>query len=514
MTAIPAGHNLPSVLADGRLIRSPGGFVFAMQSGTKRWVPSGAAMNSCGYGSDSIANVSTPSIDLIPTGPPLYGWPCPQPSFPDGTLLQGSDNRLWVTIGHARKWVASGQALSECGHHWGNRNALGDSIMNSLSVFPEVSSCTADGSLLRRQDGSLHAVYSGLIRHIPNLATFEVAGYDGTRITPVGAMGLQTGDPILNALATGRLVTAGGHVYVMDSGAKRWITGPGPFAACGYRWEARGQVSAATLASIPDGPPLQSPPCPVLVFPHGTLLRGSDSAVWVTHGMERRWMTTLGAVTDCGYHPGHVNIVADGVLAGFANAGAVNSCTAEGSLVMTSNGRVWAVRSGLRRWVPSGPTLEANGSWSAVAPISDVRLGEGRPLLDVVANGRLIQSPHVYVYVMQSGIKHWVPSGDVMFACGYGLDAVTYLPYATVAAIPEAPPLTGQPCPTSSFANGTLLQASDGKIWAVQSGQRRWIISPAAFAACGYHPANVDRLADSIIAALPLGPNLSSPPCP
>jgi hypothetical protein len=66
----------------------------------------------------------------------------------------------------------------------------------------------------------------------------------------------------------------------------------------------------------------------------------------------------------------------------------------------------------------------------------------------------------------------------------------------------------------ATFANGTLLHSSDGKIWAVQSGQRRWITGLPAFTACGYLMANVDRVADSIINALPAGPNLSGPPCP
>jgi len=515
LNAIPAGQDVPSTLADGRLIRSPNGQVYVMQSGGKRYVISGDVMASCGYGWDSIAVLPAATADRITTGPQLAGQPCPQPTFPNGTLLQGSDGRVWVTIGKARKWITGGQALSECGYQWGNRNGLGDSIMNSFAVFPPVAGCTSDGSLLWRQDGSLHVVYGGLLRHIPNGATFEANGFDWSRITPQGAMALPVGDPLLDALADGRLLSAGGPVYVMDSGSKRWISGSGVFTNCAYDWGAIGIVSPGTLASLPEGPPLQSSPCPRLTLANGTLLAGTDGSIWVTLGLGRKWVTSLWAVSDCGFNIGNVNLVSNGLLAGFGAAGFVHACTAEGSLVATPDGRVSVVRQGWRRWAPSGATLEAGGlSWEALVPIADGRLPEGRPLPDVLATGRLIQSPTRPVYAMQSGVKRWITGGDVMSACGYGWDAVTRLSDATVIPIPDAAPLSSPPCPAPSFDDGTLLSGSDGRIWAVKSGQRRWITGGPAFSACGYNPANVDRMPDSIIAALPMGPNLGSPPCP
>jgi hypothetical protein len=445
----------------------------------------------------------------------LTGAPCPQPSFPVGTLLQESDGRVWVTIGNARRWITGGHAFFDCGYKWGNRNELGDSVMNPLSVFPEVTGCTSDGSLLWQADGSLHAAYGGLMRRIPNAATFEANRFDWSRITPLRTPVLPAGDPLLDGLATGRLVSAGGPVYVMDNGAKRWVPNADIFAPCGYNWSAISIVSWGHLAASPEGPPLQSTPCPRLTLPHGTLIRGSDVAVWATLGIGRTWMTSVGAISDCGFHIGNINIVPDGVLAGFPTIGGVNGCTSDGSLVATSDGKVSVVRLGWRRWVPSGPTFEANGlHWGALAPIADSRLPEAKALPEVLANGRLVGSPAGFVYVMESGYKRWITGGDVLSACGYGWDAIASLSDATVAGIPESAPLTGPPCPVATFANGTLLHGSDGRIWAVQSGQRHWITGGDVFSACGYLPANVDTLADSIVAALPQGPALTSPPCP
>jgi hypothetical protein len=101
-----------------------------------------------------------------------------------------------------------------------------------------------------------------------------------------------------------------------------------------------------------------------------------------------------------------------------------------------------------------------------------------------------------------------------MAACGYGWDAVSIIPTATIASFPNGPALNGAPCPQPTFANGTLLLGSDGKVWVMHSGQRRWVIDSGLFVACGYRGVDIDRIADSIIAALPQGPNLTAGPCP
>ncbi|TMG01663.1 MAG: hypothetical protein E6I03_07745 [Chloroflexi bacterium] len=515
LTGKTRGQDLPSVLADGRLIRGPDGGTYAMQAGRKRWITGPAAFAACGYGWDSVSSVSGPTVGQIPNGAFLGGAPCPQPSFPDGTLLRTSDGGIWVTVGNGRRWVTSGQAMWDCFYQWGNVNGLGDSLVTQRPIFPNVESCKNEGSILRRADGSVYLVRGGLNHHVPNGPTFEANGLDWTRATPVDGFWLPVGDPLLDVLMNGRLLHASGKVYVMDGGVRRWVASAAVFNACGYNWGAISNISAGTLSTVPEGPPLQSPPCPALTLPIGTLLRGSDTAVWTTLGPNRKWVMSPEAIADCGYNGGNVQFVPDGLLAAMPAIGAVQGCTTERSLVLTRDGRVSVVRSGLRRWVPNPATLEANGlSWGSLAPMADGRLWEGRPLIDALGTGMLVRSPEGAVYVMQSGAKRHVPSPAVMDSCGYGWDAVVTYSAATIAAIPDGLPLSTPPCPKPSFTNGTLLWTSDGGIWAVQSGQRRWVASPAMFGACGYLPGNVDRLADSTIFALPRGPDLSSPPCP
>ncbi len=524
LTGIPAGQPLPSVLATGRLLRPPGDQVpvYVMDGGTKRYIVSPDVLSQCGYGWDVVRVVSAAALDSIPSGPPLTTPPCPHPLFANATLLQSSDGRVWVTYMNMRRWITGPGALMDCAYRWGDVNyGLGDNLLAPLLAGPDLSGCSKDGSLLWAADGKLFTVRGGLLRYIPDPATFETSGFDGSEIAPMGPnMSLPVGEPIPSVLATGRLIRPPGDVvpiYAMDGGVRRHIIGPDAFAACGYNWATVAILSGATVDSFPEGPPIAGPPCPSLTFAPGTMLQGPDGAVWLTVGPSRRWITGPEALAGCGYQPGNVNPMPDALLTELVIGQPVTSCTADGSLVSTRDDRIYVVKGGWKRYVPNPATFEANDfSSSLVTPVPYGWLPMGKPLLDVIATGRLIRPPgdQVPIYVMDAGAKRHIISPAVLQSCGYTGDAVTLLSDATVAALATGAPLTGQPCPQPSFPEGTLLRGSDGKVWVISSGQRRWITGPDVFNACGYVWANVDTVADSIINAVPAGADLSAPPCP
>ena len=147
---VPTGNPLPSVLANGRLLRSPGNAVpiYVMENGAKRHVTSPDVFTQCGYGWDAVDVVSAANVNNIPSGPALSGPPCPRPFFANGTLLRSSDGKAWVVMWNARKWIVSPAASADCGYQWGNLNDLGDSIVAQLAISPGLTGCTVDGSLL------------------------------------------------------------------------------------------------------------------------------------------------------------------------------------------------------------------------------------------------------------------------------------------------------------------------------------------------------------------------------
>jgi hypothetical protein len=519
---VPTGHPIPSVLATGRLLKPAGNQVpiYVMENGAKRHITSMNTFWGCAYGFDSVDTVSQSTANSIPNGPPLTGHPCPRPSFPNGTLLKGSDGKLWVVQWNARKWVFSPGAASDCGYRAGNINDLGDSINGQLPISPNLYGCTAHGSLLLTEDGRINAVRHGQLRYIPDTITFELSGFGWGDVAPAGAISLPAGEPLPSLAMTGILFRPPGAqvpIYVLDGGVKRHITSPGVMDGCGYPWSAISTISASLVNEIPNGPALQGGPCPSLQFPFGSLLQGPDGAVWATLGQGRRWVNTYNAFTSCGYQAGKVNPALGTVLAGLFVAPPITSCTATNSAVATRDGKVYIVNSGWKRHVPSPATADALGvSWANLTPIPDGWLPTAKPLLDVAATGRLVRPPgdNVPIYVMDGGAKRHITSPAAMAACGYGWDAIGVLPAGNIAAFPNGAALSGAPCPQATFPNGTLLVGSEGKVWVMQSGQRRWVTNSSVFIACGYRGVDIDRIADSIIAALPQGANLSGPPCP
>ncbi len=519
--AVPTGQSLLSVMANGQLLRPPGEAVpiYVMENGAKRHIIGPNVFTQCGYGWDAVYVVSSDTLSFIPAGSPLTGVPCPRLSLVDGTLLAGSDGRVWVMRANLRRWISGPTAFAGCRYMWGNVNKVADGLIGQFSPWPDVTGCTDEGSLILTPDGKVHVLLAGRAHHIPDPPTFEAQGFDGTRITPVSEATAPVGAPVLSVLATGSLVRPVGNsvpVYVLDGGVKRHIAGPDIFAACGYVWTAVTVLSSGTIDSIPAGPALAGGTCPRLAVSDGTLLLGPEGAVWVTIGLAKKWVASPGALSDCRYDIANLIPVSAALFAQFAPLQPVTSCTAAGSL-LAFGGKVYLVVSGVKRHVPNPPTFEAARlSWSAIAPLQQDLLPTGKPLLDAVATGRLIRPPggEVPVYVMDGGQKRHITGPAVLDACAYSWAAVSELPAATVAGFADGPPLSGTPCPQPSFADGVLLSGSDGKVWVTQAGQRRWITGPDIFGACGYLWANVNSVADSIISSLPLAANLTGGPCP
>lgn len=136
VATIPTGAALLSVLADGSLIKGSGDVVYVMQLGVRRSVSAGV-MSQCGYGSDAISVISDARIAQIPSGAPLLGPPCVDPSFATGTLLTGSGPEVYVIQSGQKRHISSRAAFNACGYKWGNINAVANS---TLALLPTGSS--------------------------------------------------------------------------------------------------------------------------------------------------------------------------------------------------------------------------------------------------------------------------------------------------------------------------------------------------------------------------------------
>jgi hypothetical protein len=132
---LPTGKPLLNVVATGWLVRLPGDQVpvYVMDSGIRRHIISPAVLTECGFGWDAITILSAPTITAFPEGPAVVGPPCPKASFPDGTLVLGSDGKVWVTAAGRRHWIFGPGVFAACGYQWVDMNPVPDSIVNTLA---------------------------------------------------------------------------------------------------------------------------------------------------------------------------------------------------------------------------------------------------------------------------------------------------------------------------------------------------------------------------------------------
>ncbi len=316
---LPSGNPLLSLIGAGRLIKDEAQpAIYVIDSEKKRPISGPDVFKACGYEWKDITVLPSAAATTIPQGAPLQAAPCPQPQFPTGTLLQGHDGRIWVTLAAARKWITNWSDFSACGYQPGNIDAAPDSFLLPLKEEDIVKDCKAEGSLITNGDGKVYTVRGGRKRLIPNDATFEANHFARTAITPVPDNLLAAGKPLLDVIATGRLVKSptGATIYAMDSGKKRPIANPTAFSACGYDWYSVTILSGSTIASLPAGQVINGQPCPKASFPDGTLFAASDTKLWVAHSQKRDLIPNLTVFRACGYNQGDLNIVPDGVFAG------------------------------------------------------------------------------------------------------------------------------------------------------------------------------------------------------
>ena len=188
-----------------------------------------------------------------------------------------------------------------------------------------------------------------------------------------------------------------------------------------------------------------------------------------------------------------------------------------GALLKGSSDAIYVAQGGLKRRVPNDVSLEAyrhqRGNAERIANSKLARIPTGAPLLDVLADGNLLRGSGSEIYVMEGGAKRRLTSTGVMDSCRYGGDAVHLISDALLGAIPNGVGLSGLPCPRLSPSDGTLIKGN-GRAYVMDGGFKRHIAGPAIMGKCGYLWGNLNPLADSSLAGIPAGDDLTGAPCP
>jgi hypothetical protein len=199
----------------------------------------------------------------------------------------------------------------------------------------------------------------GLKRHIPNPVTFEASGLLWGNVNVIADSALNsipTGDALLDALADGNLLRGTGpEVYVMQGAAKRHVTSPTVLSDCAYGWDAVRVIPNVSLNAIATGTPLSGPPCPHVLPPDGSLVKGSGPEVYVMEGGVKRHVPNPATFAGMGFLWGNVNLLPDSVLSAIPSGVSLLAVLAEGSFFGGSRAQVYAFGAALRPAPPTPP---------------------------------------------------------------------------------------------------------------------------------------------------------------
>jgi hypothetical protein len=222
---------------NGSLLVKPGGEVFVIKNGQRRYIPSPLIFQAR-YRWESLIEVSEAYLNTYPQGANEF--------YPDGLLISSATG-VFMMQNNVRQPITSPAVFESYGLNWGQVKRATDF---ELSIIPESG---AFNTVKRYMEGSLVGARSGAVFRVNNNGNlqpiispniFVSQGYDWGSV-------LRLPDSVVNqytkagrvGFRDGNLISFGGGVYVIEGGLKRGIPSPAIFAARGYNWANVNAVS-------------------------------------------------------------------------------------------------------------------------------------------------------------------------------------------------------------------------------------------------------------------------------
>jgi micrococcal nuclease len=216
---------------DGSLLLAPGGAVYKLESGLRRYIPSPLIFDSR-YRWEYLIPVSQVIIDSYPRGSDEY--------YPDGLLISSATG-VFLMQRNQRLPITSPAVFESYGFKWGQIRRATD---YELSIIPEgqpISEIKNYRSRVLISPTGSSATYvvdtTGVFRYIPSPFIFEKLNYKWDEIIKIHANVLQQYPVGANKLfQDGTVVSYNGGVYLIANDYKKPIGSPNIFLSLGYKW--------------------------------------------------------------------------------------------------------------------------------------------------------------------------------------------------------------------------------------------------------------------------------------
>jgi endonuclease YncB( thermonuclease family) len=229
----PMGAILTSgdIHPNGSLLVRPGGEVYVIKNGQRRYIPSPLIFEAR-YRWESLIDVSESYLNTYTQGENEF--------YPDGLLISSATG-VYMMQNNVRQPITSPEVFESYGLNWGQVRRATDF---ELSIIPEgkaMSEMKSYPSRVLISPSGSSAVYvmdtAGVLRYIPSPFIFNQLNYKWDEIIKIPANTFKKysiGEPML--FQNGTVVLYNGTVYLISNGYKKPIATPEVFLGLGYKW--------------------------------------------------------------------------------------------------------------------------------------------------------------------------------------------------------------------------------------------------------------------------------------
>jgi hypothetical protein len=240
---LTAGDKHPN----GSLLLRPGGEVYTIKNGQRRYIPSPLIFEAR-YRWESLIPVSENYLNSYTQGENEF--------YPDGLLISSATG-VYMMQNNVRQPITSPEVFESYGLNWGQVRRATDfelSIIPVSGAFNKVKTYK-EGSLIGARSGAVYRVDgSGVLQYIPSPNIFTSQGLNWQNI-------IRLSDNVVNqytksgvvGFGNGTLISYNGGVYLIENGLKRPIPSPAIFNARGFKWSNVIAVSQDEFNSNPPG---------------------------------------------------------------------------------------------------------------------------------------------------------------------------------------------------------------------------------------------------------------------
>lgn len=223
---LSAGDKHPN----GSLLLRPGGEVYTIKNGQRRYIPSPLIFEAR-YRWESLIPVSESYLNSYTQGENEF--------YPDGLLISSATG-VFMMQNNVRQPITSPEVFESYGLNWGQVRRATDfelSIIPVSGAFNKVKTYK-EGSLIGARNGAVYRVASdGALQYIPSPNIFSSQGFNWQNI-------IRLADNVVNqytksgrvGFGNGTLISYNGGVYWIENGLKRPVPSPAIFNARGFKW--------------------------------------------------------------------------------------------------------------------------------------------------------------------------------------------------------------------------------------------------------------------------------------